>query len=353
MVTVLGVVALITVVPALSLLYREFLPAAPPRASILLTVWISATAAVTWVITSLAVPAIGAHAVQIPILVLAIVAGLLGSLPARRLTTRPLILIVYTIAWTALVFSPVSVIVLFPNVLDFDLLAAPIDLGGVLPVHITAGAAALASILLRSGATDSPPLARPTGRLLASSAVALWLGWACLLVALEFEINQSTARIIESAIVAPAAAIVGWLAVQRIVTGTTTITAATAGLVSGLVAVSAGSAFLDPYSAALTGLCAGVGCAAFVVRRVAVSGRAEWFPVGAHLLAGVIGLVALGIVGTARGFIFTGQLAVLQAGLWAAILTSVLAVVVTIVLLALTRAVVARGRRPVAQLGPR
>jgi Amt family ammonium transporter len=87
---------------------------------------------------------------------------------------------------------------------------------------------------------------------------------------------------------------------------------AVAGLLSGIVAIAAGSAYFTPLWAGITGLVAGIGCSLFVTATVRRTRRHAWFLVGAHLLAAVIGLVMVGLFGMSFGFIYDGQLTLVE-----------------------------------------
>jgi Amt family ammonium transporter len=314
MLSIIGTIAILAVIPALSILYREFLDRTGQRASVSLTVVISASSLVLWLVFSAFVPGVIASPLELPTAALAAVGGFLSSLTVRDTTSHPVPPVLFSLGWTALVFTPVALVVLFPASLDLDLVTGPLDLGGALPLHVAVGGSALVVLTVaRRWAVGNRSHVRPRSWLLLISGVAIWAGWTLGYVSLELEIDSVvTPRILVNAIVAPLLGVVGWLIAQRIQTASTNMFGAVAGLLSGIVAIAAGSAYFTPLWAGVTGLVAGIGCSLFVTATVRRTRRHAWFLVGAHLLAAVIGLVMVGLFGMSFGFIYDGQLTLVE-----------------------------------------
>jgi ammonia channel protein AmtB len=306
-------IAILTVIPALSVLYREFLDANSPRTSALLTTAIAGCSAAVWILLSSFIPGVVLTPLQVPTASLAAVAGFICSLPLRDATARPIPALVYSATWVALVFFPVAVISLFPQVFALSPTQSPLDLGAALPVHVTAGTAALVVVLLsKHDPKHNREHLRPRSWFMLASGLLLWVGWTAALVGLELDIDKMTPVILLNCLVGPAWSVLGWLIMQRIRSATTTAQGAVAGLLCGLVAVTAGCAYLDSVWSAVIGATGGIACSLFVGGRVAATRRPAWFFVGAHLMAGGLGLILLGLFGTGYGLIFTGQIMSLQ-----------------------------------------
>jgi Amt family ammonium transporter len=314
MLSIIGTIAILAVIPALSILYREFLDRTGQRASVSLTVVISASSLVLWLAFSAFVPGVIASPLELPTAALAAVGGFLSSLTVRDTTSHPVPPVLFSLGWTALVFTPVALVVLFPASLGLDVVTGPLDLGGALPLHVAVGGSALVVLTVaRRWAVGNRSHVRPRSWLLLVSGVAIWAGWTLGYVSLELEIDSVvTPRILVNAIVAPLLGVVGWLIAQRIQTASTNMFGAVAGLLSGIVAIAAGSAYFTPLWAGITGLVAGIGCSLFVTATVRRTRRHAWFLVGAHLLAAVIGLVMVGLFGMSFGFIYDGQLTLVE-----------------------------------------
>jgi Amt family ammonium transporter len=312
--TIVCALAILAVIPALSIQYREFLDRTGVRSSAALTLLISAGSLLIWVLISLFIPSGWSSPLEYPTAALAAVAGFLASLTVRDTTSHPLPAVLFAMGWTALVFVPVAILVLFPTSVGIPLTAGPLDLGGALPVQVAVGAGALVVLTVaRRWAVEDRSHVRPRPWLLLVSGLVIWAGWLLGFVGLELTVdNVITPRIIINSLIAPVLGIVGWLIAQRMASATTNATGVVAGLVSGLVAISAGSAYFTPLWAGLTGLIAGIASSLFVTRRVKATGRHAWFLVGAHLIAACIGLLMVGIFGLGLGLVYNGQLTLFQ-----------------------------------------
>jgi ammonium transporter, Amt family len=323
--TIVCALAILAVIPAMSIQYREFLDRTSLRRSIALTVLISAGSLLIWLLISLFIPSVGSSPLEYPTAALAAVAGFLASLTVRDTTSRALPAALFSLVWTALVFSPIAIVVLFPGSVGIPVTAGPLDLGGALPVQVAVGAGALVVLTFaRRWAVEDRSHVRPRSWPLLVSGLVTWAGWLLGFIGLELTVDDVvTPRIIENTLIAPVLAIVGWLIAQRITSATTTASGAVAGMFSGVVAISAGSAYFTPMWAGLTGLVAGLAASLFVTRRIRATRRHAWFFVGAHLIAASIGLLMLGIFGLGLGLIYNGQLTLFQTQL-----LSIVAVVV-------------------------
>jgi Amt family ammonium transporter len=334
------------VIPALSVLYREFLDRAGARSSALLTLSISVGSFALWLVLSLLVPGVATSPLEFPAASLAALSGFLCSLTVRDTVSRPVLSLAFSLVWTAIVFTPIALVVLFPASVGISPTAGPLDLGGALPVHVAVGSGALVILTVaRRWTVVDHSHVRPRSWSLLTAGLVIWAGWILGLVGLELEVDDVTPHIVTNVIVAPVLAIIGWLIVQRIRSATTTTIGAIAGLLSGLVAVTAGAAYFTPLWAGVTGAAAGIACSVFVSGWVRATRRHAWFIVGAHLLAAVIGLVMLGLFGSGFGLIYDGQIALLQVQVESVILVFVWAGLVSLVLWLVVRWMTPRDRR--------
>jgi Amt family ammonium transporter len=177
-----------------------------------------------------------------------------------------------------------------------------IDFAGGTAVHINAGAAALALALVlgkRVGfakGADKPH--NPPFVLL--GAGLLWFGWfgaADGVAALAF-LNT---------IAAPAAAILGWLVVEKVKDGKATSVGAASGAVAGLVAITPACAALSPFWAIVLGVVAGAVCALAIDLKFKLGFDDSLDVVGIHLVGGLIGTLYLGFFANGSGLIFSGS----------------------------------------------
>ena len=307
--TLICTFAILAVIPAMSVQYREFLDRTGLRASVALTTAISAGSLLIWLLISFFVPGVLASPLEFPTAALAAVGGFLASLTVRDTTSHPIPAALFSWIWTAFVFAPVAILVLFPTSVGVPVTAGPLDLGGALPVQVAVGTGGLIVLTLARGwAVEDRSHVRPRSWLLLACGVVIWTGWLLGFVGLELSLDPVvTPRIILNSIIAPLCGIVGWLIVQRILTATTTAMGAVSGLFCGIVAISAGSAWFIPLWAGVTGMLAGILTALFVTRRVRATGRHAWFIVGVHAVSAAIGLVMVGVFAGSFGLVYDGQ----------------------------------------------
>jgi ammonia channel protein AmtB len=345
--TIVCTLGILAVIPAMSVQYREFLDRTGIRSSVVLTTFISASSLVIWLLISFFVPGVWSSPLVWPTAALAAVAGFLASLTVRDTTSHPLPAALFSIGWTTLVFSPIAIVVLFPTSVGIPLTAGPLDLGGALPVQVAVGAGALVVLTVaRRWAVEDRSHVRPRSWLMLCCGLVIWAGWLLGFVGLELEVDSViTPRIIVNSIIAPLCAVIGWLIGQRIVSATTSASGAVAGLFCGVVAISAGSAYFEPLWAVITGLAAGIACSIFAHRRIAKTGRHAWFLVGGHLVAAAVGLIAVGLFGSTLGFIYDGQLTLVELQLLSIVVVATWAGLVSLLLWLLVRQAARRGPR--------
>lgn len=196
--------------------------------------------------------------------------------------------------------------------LGFD--AFTIDYAGGTAVHINAGAAALAlALVLGKRVGFSKELAKPHNvPLVLIGAAILWFGWfgfnggAALATGVPGT-NGSAGLIFVNTLVAPAAALLGWIVVEHFKNGKATSIGAASGVVAGLVAITPACANLKPHWAIVLGLLAGAVCALAVELKWKLGFDDSLDVVGIHLVAGVIGTLYLGFFAINTGLFVGGN----------------------------------------------
>jgi Amt family ammonium transporter len=186
----------------------------------------------------------------------AITPALIVGAFAERIKFRSLL--IFTILWSTIVYSPVAHWVWNPSGWIFQLGA--IDFAGGTVVHITAGLSALAAAIvvgprLKREKIEGKPSNVPFVIL---GAALLWFGW--------FGFNAGSALsaspIAVSAFVvtnlSAAAATVSWMIMDTMFKGKPSATGIAIGAVCGLVAITPASGYVTPASAIIIGLVAGI-----------------------------------------------------------------------------------------------
>jgi Amt family ammonium transporter len=214
---------------------------------------------------------------------------------------------VFVAAWVTLVYFPVAHWVFSfgdANGNGAGWLAARgvEDFAGGTAVHINAGAAGLALAIVLGKRNGWPKAQFKPHNLpfVMLGAGLLWFGWFGFNAGSALAANGLAALAFTNTQVATAAAVIGWLVVERFRDGHPTTLGAASGAVSGLVAITPACAFLVPWSAILLGLLAGAVCALAVGLKYRLGFDDSLDVVGVHLVGGIIGCLYLGFFSTAK-----------------------------------------------------
>ncbi len=246
--------------------------------------------------------------------------------------------------WITLVYCPLAFMVwggglMSPGGAVSSLFGQVIDFAGGIVVEISSGTAALVLVLIlgnRHGFGKDPAHRPHNIPFVMLGAGILWFGW--------FGFNAGAATTAEQAgliwvntLAAPAAAMLGWLVVEKIRHGHPTSLGAASGVVAGLVAITPSCANVSPLAAVGLGLAAGAACCVFVDLKYKFGFDDSLDVVGVHLGGGLIGTLALGFIalpadGAAGGLFYGGGLHQLIA--------QTVAVLITVTLSGLATAVV-------------
>lgn len=214
----------------------------------------------------------------------------------------------------------------------------PIDFAGGTVVHINAGMAALVLAILigsRRGWKKDP--ARPNNLpLVMLGAALLWFGWFGFNAGSAGAANEVAGLAWVNTTGATAAAILGWLLVEKLRDGHPTSLGAASGIVAGLVAITPAADSVNPVGAIIIGTIAGALCAMAVGLKNKFGYDDSLDVVGVHFVGGLVGTIALGFLATGRG-LFTGgdyQLLVVQIAiaLFAILFSGIVTLVIALIL---------------------
>jgi len=192
---------------------------------------------------------------------------------------------------------------------------AVIDYAGGTAVHINAGAAALAlALVLGKRIGFQKGITKPHNvPLVMLGAGILWFGWFGFNAGAEGTAgllgtgDSSVGLIVINTIGATAAAIIGWLIIEKLKDGKATSVGAASGAVAGLVAITPSCANLTPGWALLLGVIAGAVCALAVELKWKLGFDDALDVVGVHLVGGLIGTLYLGFFATGTGLFVGGN----------------------------------------------
>ncbi|SEH86495.1 ammonium transporter [Mycolicibacterium rutilum] len=215
---------------------------------------------------------------------------------------------------------------------------APIDFAGGTVVHINAGMAALVLALLLGKRSGFGKMAyRPHNiPFVMLGASILWFGWYGFNVGSEGAADMIAGAVWVNTTAATAAAMLGWLLVERIRDGHATSVGAASGIVAGLVAITPACGALSPIGSLILGVIAGVLSALAVGLKYKFGYDDSLDVVGVHLVAGLWGTVGIGFLAVETGLFYGGgvqQLVVqvviaLVAVIFTGIMTAIIAFIV-------------------------
>ncbi|UOY01516.1 ammonium transporter [Blastococcus sp. PRF04-17] len=180
-----------------------------------------------------------------------------------------------------------------------DLLA--LDFAGGTAVHINAGAAglALAFVLGKRRGFGREAMRPHNLPLVMIGAGLLWFGWFGFNAGSALAANNTASVAWVNTLAATAAAILGWLLVEKMRDGHSTSLGAASGVVAGLVAITPACNAVSPIGAIIIGVIAGALCALAVGLKYTLGYDDSLDVVGVHLVGGLWGTIAIGFLGTA------------------------------------------------------
>ncbi len=224
-----------------------------------------------------------------------------------------------------------------------------LDFAGGTAVHINAGAAALALVIVigkRVGFGRAPmrPHSLP---FVVLGASLLFFGWFGFNAGSALGAGQVAALAFTNTMVATAGGIIGWLLVERLRDGHATSLGAASGAVAALVAITPACAFVAPIGAIIIGLLAGVICAFAVTLKYRLGYDDSLDVVGVHLVGGVVGCLLIGFFATTEvnelgkdGLLYGGGAGLLGVQAVGALAVMAYSFAVTLILALVLKAVV-------------
>ncbi|WOP18146.1 ammonium transporter [Raineyella sp. LH-20] len=293
------------------------------------------------------VPALAFAAFQGCFAIIAV--ALLSGAIAERTTFASWTLL--SVLWLVVVYAPVA-----HWVFAADGLTAPhggwivnrlhaVDLAGGTAIEVACGAGglALAIVLGRRLGFGSTPMRPHNMTLVMLGAGLLWFGWFGFNSGSALVAGTWAALIWVNTLLAPCAAMLAWLLVEKRRDGHATSLGAASGAVAGLVAITPSGGSVSPLGAMAIGLLAGAICAWAVSWKYRFGLDDSLDLVGVHLVGGVVGTLGVGLLADprtathVRGLFYGGgvsqlwrqAVAVLVVGAFSFVMTWLLATVVS------------------------
>ncbi len=249
---------------------------------------------------------------------------------------------VFIALWSILVYSPVAHWVFSPTGWLFK--RGALDFAGGTAIHINAGIAALVVVALighRRGHPHHPMLPHSLPLTLIGTGI-LWFGWFGFNAGSALAANGQAAVALVNTGLAASAAMLGWLAAERLAGGHATTLGAASGAVAGLVAITPCAGFVGGMSPIIIGALAGVICFFAIGIKKALKLDDSLDVIAVHLVGGIVGSLLLGFFAdkSATGF---GADGVFFGGGTTLLVNQTIAVVATLVFSAVVSFVIAKG----------
>ena len=229
-----------------------------------------------------------------------------------------------------------------------------LDFAGGAVVHVNAGAAALALVIVigkRHGWPRHPMPPHSLPLTLLGTGI-LWFGWFGFNAGSALAANTVAAQAFMNTFVAAAAAMIGWLIVERLKVGHATTLGAASGAVAGLVAITPCAGFVGGVAPIIIGLIAGVVCYLAISLKFKLGYDDALDVVGVHLVGGLLGSILLGLFADASvnaagrdGVFFGGGWGLFGEQLLAVSVVMIFSFVVSLVIGVLLEKVLRQGIR--------
>jgi len=172
-----------------------------------------------------------------------------------------------------------------------------IDFAGGTAVHINAGIAALAVVLVLGKRGHFPQPHRPGNLpLMMLGAGILWFGWMGFNGGSALAAGNSAGVVLMTTFNATCAAMLAWMLVEKLRDGHATTLGAASGAIAGLVAITPSCGAVTPVGALVIGAVAGLVCPLAVSLKYKLGYDDALDVVGVHLVGGVIGTLLIGLV---------------------------------------------------------
>jgi Amt family ammonium transporter len=197
--------------------------------------------------------------------------------------------------WSVVVYPTVAHWVFSPNGWLFK--RGALDFAGGAVVHINAGAAALAVILVLGNRKGWPREAMPPHNLpftMLGTGI-LWFGWFGFNAGSALAANGLASQALINTHLAAASAMLGWLIVEKLRAGHATTLGAASGAVAGLVAITPCAGFVGGIAPIIIGFVTSIVCYFALALKTKFNFDDSLDVIAVHLVGGIMGALMLGL----------------------------------------------------------
>jgi len=205
--------------------------------------------------------------------------------------------VLFLAIWSIVVYAPVAHWLWHPG--GWLAKFGAQDWAGGMVVHASAGAAVLAVLLVVGRRRDWPNTAAPPNSipLTIIGAGILWFGWFGFNGGDGLQANGVAAQAVINTHLAAAAAMLVWLALERVKDGHSTVVGGVSGAVAGLATVTPAAGYVNALSAIAIGALAGLVCHLALRLKYLLRLDDALDVLAVHFVGGVLGSLLLGFFG--------------------------------------------------------
>ena len=198
--------------------------------------------------------------------------------------------------WTLVVYAPVVYWVYASDGWIFNLPAY--DFAGGTAIHVNAGAAALALVIVlgkRTGWPQNRPAPHNIPFVMLGAGI-LWFGWFGFNAGSALAANGGAAQAFVNTFIAGAAGMVAWMIVEMAKTGKVSTIGMASGIIAGLATITGAAGFVGSMHSFVFGALAGIICFYAIEAKFRFGFDDSLDVVGIHFVGGALGSVLLGFM---------------------------------------------------------
>ncbi len=204
--------------------------------------------------------------------------------------------VVFTVAWSLLIYSPMAHMVWGGGILAQ---LGALDFAGGTVVHIASGVSALVVALVMGRRLRGHHVEPHDVPMTVLGAGLLWFGWFGFNAGSALGANEQAAQALMVTTVSAAAGVLTWVGVSYLTNRKVSVVGAAAGAVAGLVAITPAAGYVEVGGALVLGLVAGALCFGITLlrERLAIDDSLDVFSV--HGVGGIWGAIGTGVFAVA------------------------------------------------------
>ena len=198
--------------------------------------------------------------------------------------------------WSLVVYAPVVYWVYASDGWIFNLPAY--DFAGGTAIHVNAGAAALALVIVlgkRTGWPQNRPAPHNIPFVMLGAGI-LWFGWFGFNAGSALAANGGAAQAFVNTFIAGAAGMVAWMIVEMAKTGKVSTIGMASGIIAGLATITGAAGFVGSMHSFVFGALAGIICFYAIEAKFRFGFDDSLDVVGIHFVGGALGSVLLGFM---------------------------------------------------------